>query len=1673
MQIFVNNKEEMPYLSNLDYITLAGEQLPLKLVQDLSNLCGATIYNGYGPSETTVFSTLTKMNTNKITIGKPLDNTQIYILDSHLNVLPIGISGELYISGDGVGKGYLNNKELTDKSFINNPFVKNSIMYKTGDIGYFNTNGDIICLGRSDHQVKLRGQRIELSEIETQLSNLDYINNVVVTKRTDNNSHEFLCAYYTAKKNVDSNNLKKHLSTFLPKYMIPSVYVQLDTLPYTPNGKIDRKKLPDPSLDQKNQSIILPRNDFDKNLISILENLLKTNTINLNDDFFELGGDSLSAITLSAQIKAKFDIDIFVKDIIENPVIQDLSNLISSKNKTQKKHIMKNIPQSNYYQLSSAQRRIYYSSKKSGNNTMIYNVPGGIIINGNINLKKIEACINKLIERHESLRTYFEIEDNEVVQKISDRINFKLEILEDVEYNNIDKFFYEFVKPFDLSKAPLLRMKAIKFTNNKTAIFIDMHHIVSDGSSLSIFVDELNKLYNDETLKPLSFTYKDFAAYENLMINSDEFEESKKYWLNEFNNEIPILNMPTNHSRPSLFDYNGSTVYATINEETTNKIRQLSNSLHITPYMFLLSCYYVLLNKYTSQEDIIVGTPVVGRDIVETSNIIGMFVNTLALRNYIDSNISFKDFLIAVKNKMLNAYKYQTYPFDELLKDLNIPRNTSRHPLFDTMFIYQNNGYKILDFTNVETEAYIPDTKISKFDLSIEAIPIDNQIKLSFEYATSLFNKTFINEMSIHYLNIINHVLNDLDIKIKNINILSKEEQNKILYKFNNTNSTNYPNNKTVIDLFEEQVKKHPDNTAVVFENQKLTYKELNERANSLANYLVSKGISSGDRIAIKLNRSFDLILIDYSFPQERINYIISSSKAKFVIAKNSNLEAANVINIDKFSFSKHKTENLKKLKNDNLCIIYTSGSTGKPKGVTLNSSGFVNLIYAFDKEMNISNYKNILGIANVTFDMFTVELFSSTLFGNTLILANENEQKNPILISNLIKNNKVEFLITTPSRIELLLDKDCGNPLKNLKAFQLGGENFTPQLYNKLRSHTKAQIFNGYGPTEITACCTNKLLNSDNITIGKPIQNVQAYICDSNMNLLPIGIIGEICIGGIGVSSGYINNKDATNKNFIKNPFGNGMLYKTGDYGKFNSEGEIEYIGRMDDQIKIHGLRIELKEIEDAILKYSDIEKAIVIKQSLNNRDFLTAYFTSNQKVDLSDIRNHLSNLLPLYMIPAYFIQVDSFNYNSSGKLDQKSLPTPSENRTYSDTYISPKTNLEKKLVNIWENILDIKPIGINDNFFELGGDSLLAMSLNLELLKISPDIKYSDIFQYPTIIKLEEKINLHNDELIFSKIQNIPESIVPILNSAQKKSKIQKTHPKNVLLMGATGFLGIHILEQLLLNEKGKIYCIIRDGNNSSPKEKLLDKLNYYFGNKYDKLVDERIIVIKGDTCKYNFGITIKELDKLSGEIDIVINSAAIVAHYGIYEDFYKSNVLSIKYLIEFCKNYNKKLYHISTTSISGDRLDFSLLRSNPKNKDITLNETKLYVGQIVDNFYIRSKFEAETLLLTAISKGLDAYILRMGNLMPRLSDGKFQKNALSNAFINKLLTFIKIKTVPVNLIFTKLEFTPVDSASQAIYNILTNSTDNNRIFHLYNHHTVKAHYLLKLLKKERHLY
>lgn len=1682
-------------LKNIKGFVLGGESVSLSFYKKLRAETNAKIYNGYGPTEITACCTLKLLTScEDITIGKPIANVMSYICDKNMNLLPVGVIGEICIAGKGVSNGYLNNENAMSLCFIKNPFGDGYI-YKTGDLGRFNSDGEIEYIGRLDNQVKIRGLRIELEEIENKINSLPYINSCVVIVRENVDAHKYLCAYYVADNKIDSADIRKYLEKILPRYMVPNYFIQMDNFPHTSNGKIDKKILPEPEYIHK-KNIISPRNDIDFKLLELLKNLLNIDNISIDDNFLELGGDSLFAINLGVHIQEQFNVQILVKDILNYPTIQDLSDIIA-KNKNSnivEKSVITPVSKKDYYDVSYAQKRIYFSCQVAGKESVLYNAPGGIILDGLVDKEKLENCLKKLVERHESFRTCFDIVDEEVVQKISDKLDYKLDIVENADFNNIDNIFKKFVKPFDLSKAPLFRTQFVSFTNGQSALFFDIHHIISDGTSMTFFIDELCKLYNDETLPNINITYKDFSTFENNLIKSDGLKESENYWLEQFKGEIPILNMPTSFPRPAVQSFEGKKVYSIIDTNQTEKINQISKNLGITPYMLLLSCYYILLSKYTKQDDIIIGSPIINRDLIGHNYLIGMFANTLALRNKVDNNITFRDFLLQIKENMLLAYKNQSYPFDKLVNKLNIKRDISRQPLFDTMFTYQNNGFPNIKLKNINSEYYIPDSNISKFDLSVEAIPIDDKINLSFEYATKLFEEEFINNLSIHYLNILNAVLDNIDTKILDIDYLSKEEQNKILYEFNDT-EVPYDENKTIVSLFEEQAKKTPDNIAIVFNDKKLTYKQLNEKANSLAYYLRNtKKVKRNDLVGIMVNRSLEMIIsilavlksggayfpIDPTFPKDRIDYMLNNSNAILLLTQEHlenrvNFKNVLLVDLNKNSIYEKNSENLKNInKPDDLSyVIFTSGSTGKPKGVMLKHKALSNLTNYCNNHveyLKTEEYKAIVSITTVSFDIFIFETLISLQKGLKLVIANENEQNTPHLLNKLIEKYDIKIIQTTPSRIQLFVNNIDNIPaLKNLEYITLAGEQLPLDLVESLKSLSNPVIYNGYGPSETTVFSTLTKIDTNKITIGRPLNNTQIYILDENLKPVPIGVSGEIYISGDGVGKGYLNNEDLTNKSFIQNPFiPNTIMYKTGDIGMYNKNGEISCLGRLDNQVKIRGLRIELDEIESLIKKYPNIKETVVVKQNINNREFISAYYTTTKRINISELRKYLSKSLPRYMVPSYYIVLNEFLYTPNGKINKKALPIPIEILNISkEKYVAPKTIIQKKLVHIWEKLLNTKPIGINDNFFELGGDSLLAMNLNIELLKISNKVTYQDIFRFPTISELEELINSNESKPFFSKIQNLSENFIDILNNSVKRKRINKYHPRNILLTGATGFLGIHILQEFLKREPGKIYCIVKDDPGITAKTKLYQKLNYYFGNKYDKLIDKRIIVLTGNITEPAFDLNQDNLLELANSVDVVINSAANVSHYGNYNDFYNTNVKSVKNIIDFCKSFNKKLYHISTTSVSGTKLDTSFPMLN-KQDIIKFDESSLYVGQNLDNVYIHSKFEAESLILDAISKRLDGYILRMGNLMPRYKDGVFQENISSNAFINRIISFIKIGTIPDYILDEPIELTPVDYAAKAIYKIITNSNNTNRIFHLYNHKLINTSKIVNIAKR-----
>ena len=1672
---------------------------------DLNNLLSLNenleIVNGYGPTEATICSTFYKYELNKkndeiVPIGYPLKNNDIYIINKFNNLQPVRIPGELIISGDSVSLGYLNNPEKTEESFKKLPKFKSDIFYKTGDISYWNEKGFLNFIGRQDSQIKFRGHRIELNEINNNIKMIKGVTNSITVLKNINGI-PCICSYLSNDDNIITEDyVKIKLNEILPYYMIPTHVVCMEQLPINKSGKVDKKSLPE--IELKKNNVIMAETETQKFLVAKISKLLNIDKVSIDDDFFTIGMDSLLAIRFSMEIYNDLKVNLSIKEIFSNNNIQKLAEYLDNSFVNSSEENISQVAEKEFYELSSAQKRIYYASKMIGEENIVYNVPGAILVNEILNKEKVEKCFKKIIEKQSVFRTCFVIDNEEVKQKIQNKVKFNVETFEN-ESSELENIINNFPKPFNLEIAPLLRVELHYLDSKKTLLLLDSHHIIMDGSSLEILINDFCKLYNGEEISKLDIEYKDFAEWEQKYIKSESVKEVEEYWINKFkDSDIPSVNLPYDYNMPSLRSYKGNTITKKINKKDFNKYLAYAKELGVSPYMFFLSAFFILLYKYTGQEELILGTPTAGRDKYQLKNIIGMFVNNLVVDAKINSSDSFIEFLQKIKQQVMEDLIHQDYPYDLLVKKLNITTDNSRNPLFDIMFIYQNTGDKKIRINGEEAEILVSKSNISKFDLSVEIDP-DKYI-INLEYRVDLFKENTCKRLLKHYINALNCIVEDKNILIKDIVILSDSEKNKILNDFNSTYHK-YDKECFIHKLFEKQVEATPDETALVFEGKKLTYKELNEKANAIAYYLRQNNYGANDIIGIMLPRSLELIIailgvlkagtcyipIDPSYPQNRIEYMLENSKSKVVLTVNKlfeNIKYSNkiCIDIEKEEIYSQSKENLncKISPEDSAYIIYTSGSTGLPKGVVLKHKSLTNLCYYLNDNTEFlqknNKYKNIISVTTSSFDIFVFETLICLQRGLKIILANEEEQRIPSLLNKLIKENNGQIIQMTPSRMQFLIDNIEEIPnLSELKYVVLAGEPLPLKLKDDVVSMGIKKVYNGYGPSETTVFSTfTDSTIQTSINIGKPLYNTQMYILDNDLNPVPTGINGELYIAGDGVGKGYLNNPEITNQRFITNPFNKKeKMYKTGDLCKFDDNGELYYVERIDNQVKIRGLRIELGEIESKILEFPFIKKAVVIKQKMGDREIISAYFIATRRIRITDLRKSLANALPSYMIPSYFTPLDELPYTPNGKINKNALPVPNGILDTSHKYIPPKTDLEVKLVSIWENILNTKPIGITDNFFELGGDSILAMTLNVQLLKITDKIKYSDIFSFPTILELEDKINEYSKTISDNGNEKEIEELKYKYDDILEKNiilpkNLEYKNIGNILLTGATGFLGIHILDAFLQNEEGKAYVIIRKEPGMTIKEKFLNKLHYYFGEKYDNQIGERIIIIEGDTSLKAFGLNQDDLFKIINSVDTIINAAAKVSHYGSYQEFYMINVKSVENIINITHTFNKKLYHISTLSVSGNSFVDQYYIKQEFLNNIEFSEKNFYIGQSLDNVYIKSKFDAERLVFNSILNGDDSYILRVGNLMPRYSDGKFQENIEDNAYINRLKSFINIECIPRNIIEAYLELTPIDYTAEAILKIIQYNNKNNRVFHLFNNNHVFIKQILNLLKR-----
>ena len=855
-----------------------------------------------------------------------------------------------------------------------------------------------------------------------------------------------------------------------------------------------------------------------------------------------------------------------------------------------------------------------------------------------------------------------------------------------------------------------------------------------------------------------------------------------------------------------------------------------------------------------------------------------------------------------------------------------------------------------MNLGNIHSQYYISDTKISKFDLSLEVIPSDDVLNINFEYCTKLFNEDFIQNLSDHYINILKVILNNNDIKISNIDMLFTEEKNRILHDFNKT-QLEYPKDKNLVTLFKDIVSKYPNNVAVQIGEKSITYKELDQKSNTLALQILNKNVKKGDIIGVCINKSIELVISIWAilkagcvympmyvgYPKDRLDYMIKNSNCKLLILNstmksviNTKCEVIDIVGFEKIENTEAFSFPFEILPSNLAYIIYTSGSTGKPKGVQIMHKNLINYVLSFNELFkNISPKDKFLSSTNISFDVSIWELFLSVLNGSTLVLYTEEIINNILEYCRVIVDYDITTLYIPPNILEEVFTMLRNSKDVKINKLLVGVEPIKKSTLNKYYElNSNIKIVNGYGPTETTICSTaleyeKDEKNDDIVSIGRPIHNTNIYIVDKNINIVPVGVPGELCISGNGVGCGYINNQAETDKHFVNNIFDDSStLYKTGDLAKWNTDGTISYIARKDSQVKISGYRIELQEIDYTIMQYPSITKCLTIVYNTGKKSYLITYFTSDKNINTSDLSAYLQTKLAFYMVPSIYMQLDAFPITVNGKIDRNKLPKPVIRAK--NIYVAPVTELENRLCELWQNLLNIDKIGKEDNFFELGGDSLSAIKFQVEALNENLNISYSDIFKFPTIKLLAKKAenSLPEEQVIkedydYTNINNLIS--FNDINNIPKNIKMREV--KSILLTGSTGFLGAHILDNYLSTSKdGVIYCFVRRKNMGNPEERLQKTLEFYFGNKYDKMFGTRIKVVTADITLSNFGLNPSDYENLAKKVDVVINSAALVKHYGEYEQFNSINVLGTQRLIDFCKTFNKKLYHISTTSVSG---------------------------------------------------------------------------------------------------------------------------------------------------------
>ncbi|WP_414629583.1 non-ribosomal peptide synthase/polyketide synthase [Burkholderia pseudomallei] len=1433
---------------------------------------GQMLVNNYGPTEATVVATSGRLQPGEATppIGRPIANTRVYVLDAWLRPAPIGVAGELYIGGVQVARGYLNRPELTRERFIDDPFVAGGRLYKTGDLARWRTDGSLEYLGRNDFQVKIRGFRIELGEIEAQLAKVAGVREVVVLARdsaaevhdsatehatpnalspspetstataaataTATATEKRLVAYY--KGDADVAALRAQAAQHLPSYMVPSAYVRLDAWPLTPNGKLDRRALPAPADDAYARAEYeAPQGAKEEALAAIWRELLHVERVSRHDNFFELGGHSLLAVQLVSRLRQALSVEVALGTVFDAPVLSALAERLEAENTAVLPPIPLT-PRDGRIALSLAQQRLWFLTQLEGVSEA-YHMSGAVRLDGPLNREVLQRALNRIVMRHEALRTCFAREEGEPIQVIQPHADLTVSYHDLREAKSIrheagnreqrakDLSQAHASAPFDLSRDLPVRVLLLQLADEAHVVQVVMHHIASDGWSVGVFLQELSALYGSfiaeqgDPLAPLPLQYADYAAWQRRWLASGQLEKQGAFWQTNLSGAPTLLELPTDRPRPPKQLHAGASVEVKLGAALSERVKRLSQRHGVTPYMTLLSSWAAVLSRLSGQEEVVIGSPVAGRNRTEVEPLIGFFVNTLALRLDLSSEPTVGELLKRTKAQVLSAQAHQDLPFDQVVERVKPPRSTAHPPLFQVMFVWQNAHEGSLQIPGLRLSTWGDPLTMAPFELTLAVREHQDDIACTLTYATSLFDRATVERYLGHWLRQLDAMATDADPVVTGLPLLGEAERAQVLHGWNETGRA-YARDACLHQLFEAQVSRTREAAAVICGDETLSYTDLDARANRLAHYLRGQGVGPDTRVGLALGRGVEMMTgllailkaggayvpLDPGYASERLRAILDDSRPAIVLADAAGRTALDALagappiadlhaDASRWSALPSTPPRVEGLTPRHLAyVIYTSGSTGQPKGVMVEHASVVNLWRALDEAIYRTHpsARRVSLNASIAFDSL-VKQWVQLLSGRTLVVVPEPVRFDGRRLLDAIGRDRIDVFDCTPSQLALIEGARGPEDEAFPQVTLVGGEAIGEGMWSELASASSRTYYNVYGPTECTVDATLARITAEHAPhIGGPLANVRAYVLNERLSPAPVGVRGELYIGGAGVARGYLNRPELTRERFIDDPFvAGGRLYRTGDLARWRTDGSLEYLGRNDFQVKIRGFRIELGEIEAQLAKVTGVREVVVLARDSASAvhdsatehaapDALspsletstataaataTATATATEKrlvayytgdADVAALRAQAAQHLPSYMVPSAYVRLDAWPLTPNGKLDRRALPAPADDAYARAEYEAPQGAKEEALAEIWRDLLQVDRISRHDNFFQLGGHSLLAISLGDMMRERGLHADVRTLFNAETLAALAAQSGTDSIDV------DVPPNLIPV---------------------------------------------------------------------------------------------------------------------------------------------------------------------------------------------------------------------------------------------------------------------------------------------------------------------